>query len=82
MTVYHTASHFHKDGILGEEHWQVLRRDILEFSDYPGLKPMMPYFQTYYAPDLEFADELAAIDSERFETGDGQGCLETLKNTR
>jgi len=65
MTVYHAAFRFHRDSILGDQHWRVFRRDLVEFTDYPGLKAMRDYFLAYYAPDSEFASELSDIYNEK-----------------
>ena len=64
FAVYHTAFHFHRDGILSKEQWNVYRRVLVEFSDYPGINAQMPYFKSYYSPDLEFVRELERIENE------------------
>ncbi len=66
MTVFHTAFRFHVDGILPDEYWSVFRRDLVEFTDYPGLQAMRDYWLAYYSPDSEFAGELEKIYDERF----------------
>lgn len=65
FTVYHTAFNFYRDGILSNEHWAVLRRDLVEFTSYPGLQALRSYFLAYYAPDPKFSSELERIFDER-----------------
>ena len=64
MTVYHTVFRFHRDGILGIEQWSVFRRDLVEFTDYPGIVAMMAYHKAYYSPDPEFSRELERIQAD------------------
>jgi hypothetical protein len=64
LTVYHAAYRFHKDGILGEEHWNIFRRDLVEFTSYPGLLDLKSLFLRYYGPDPEFRRELERIYEE------------------
>ena len=68
LTVYHTAFRFHHDGILGNQHWDIFRRDLVEFTDYPGLQALREYFLAYYSPDSEFHAELLTIFDERHDS--------------
>ena len=69
MTVYHAAYRFHKDGILADEHWNLFRRDLVEWTNYPGMKSQRTYFLAYYAPDPDFAKELQLIFDEDLDAG-------------
>ncbi len=70
FAVYHTAFHFHRDGILSNEQWYVYRRVLVEFSDYPGISAQMPYFKSYYSPDPEFVRELERIANDHIDGKD------------
>ncbi len=79
LTVYHTAYRFHRDGILGDEHWAVFRRDLAEFTDYPGMLALKAYFLAYYSPDPEFAEELRDIYEERVDSSDDAKFFDSMK---
>lgn len=64
MTVYDAACRFHKVSILPDEHWNLFRRDLVEWTSYPGSSVMRSYFVTYNSPDLEFMHELEQIFDE------------------
>jgi hypothetical protein len=70
FTVYHTAFCFHRDGILPDAQWHVFRRDLVEFTDYPGWCRLLPYYTSYYSPDPEFLRELGRIEAEHLEHTD------------
>lgn len=64
FTVQHAAYKFRQDGILKPEVYAVFRRDMVDFTSYPGLAPYRDYFLSYYAPDPRWHAELEAIWDE------------------
>jgi|GEM_PF-3549751 len=64
LTVLHAAFKFREDGILRPEVYAVFRRDMVDFTSYPGLAPYREYFLSYYAPDPRWRAELEATWDE------------------